>query len=95
MCSVLRTGRAPIGSSGAARDTGRVPEVVDPMPVIEAKLSALAAEYEPKLDALERAVAEADAGAKRSAKAELRAMKRKYAAARREVEKLRGPIGNW
>jgi hypothetical protein len=72
-----------------------VPEAVDPTPVIEEKLSALAAEYEPKLDELEHAVAEADAATRRSAKADLRAMKRKYAAARREVEKLRGPIARW
>ena len=72
-----------------------MPEVVDPNPGIDAKLSALASEYEPKLDALERAVAEADAEAKRSAKAQLRVMKREYAAARREVEKLRRPIANW
>jgi hypothetical protein len=72
-----------------------VPDIVDPSPVIEEKLRALAVEYEPKLDALERAVDDADAEMKRSAKADLRAMKRQYAAARREVAKLRGPIASW
>jgi hypothetical protein len=64
-----------------------VPDVVDPTPVIEEKLRALAAEYGPKLKALERAVEDANAEPKRTAKAELRAMKRQYATARREVEK--------
>ncbi len=72
-----------------------MPDIVDPTPAIEEKLRALAAEYEPKLESLEHAVTESGGAGKRSAKAKLRAMKREYAHARREVEKLRGPLANW
>jgi transcription elongation GreA/GreB family factor len=69
--------------------------LVDPSPMIEQELEALDAEYIPKLVALERALAEADADGQRSAKADLRAMKREYAAARRQVDKLRTAIAHW
>jgi hypothetical protein len=72
-----------------------VSNLVDPTRLVTDELEALAAEYMPKLVALERAVAEADSDRKRSAKAELRAMKRRYAAACREVEKLRGIVAHW
>jgi hypothetical protein len=72
-----------------------MPDVVDPRPVIDQKLSALVAEYQPKLDALERAVSEANGETKRAARAELRAMKRRYAAARREIANLGGRIATW
>jgi hypothetical protein len=78
-----------------AWETGLVADIVDPTPAIEERLRLLAAKYEPKLDALERAVADSDVTGKRSAKADLRAAKREYAAVRRNVEKLRGPSAKW
>jgi hypothetical protein len=69
--------------------------VVDPSPLIEEKLRALAAEHEPRIAALERRVAEADRAARRAAKAELQSSRRAYAAERRAVEKLRGPWISW
>jgi hypothetical protein len=72
-----------------------VPEAVDPSPLIAEKLKALAAEYEPQIEALERAVIDAGRSVRRSLKKDLRATKHAYRSARRESQKLRGPSVAW
>lgn len=72
-----------------------MPEAVDPSPLIEEKLADLAAEHEPRIEALVQAVAEAGSDGVRGVKAELRRARRAYRFARREVEKLRGPGVAW
>jgi hypothetical protein len=67
------------------REAECVPDAVDPTPVIDERLKALAAEHEPRIAAFKRAVAEREAGAKR----ELRRAQRTYKKARREVERMR------
>ena len=76
-------------------NAGRMPGVVDPEPIIEARLRALAAEHEPALAALDRAIAAAAPKEARSLRAERRRAKRKYRTARREVEKLRRHGVTW
>jgi hypothetical protein len=68
----------------------RVPEVVDPRPLIEERLSAVAIEHEPRIKALEQATAEASSSRARALKKELRRARRAYRAARREIRRLRG-----
>jgi hypothetical protein len=77
------------------RDAGCVPDAVDPSPIVDEKLAAVAAEHEPRIAEIERAVAEAGPDDARRMKTELRRARRAYAAARREVEKLRGPGIAW
>jgi hypothetical protein len=83
------------GQSGAARDAEQVPEVVDPSPIIQEKLRALAAEHEPKIAELDAAVAAADRKAARLLRADRRRAKRSYRKARRVVEKLRTHRAAW
>jgi hypothetical protein len=72
-----------------------VSEASDPSPIIDEKLATLAAEHEPRIGEIERAVAEAGSDDTQRLKIELRRARRWYAAARREVEKLRGPGIAW
>jgi hypothetical protein len=72
-----------------------VSEAVDPSPIIEEKLTVLADEHEPRIDALARAIAVAGSHDVRGLKTELRRAKRAYRSAQREVEKLRGPGIAW
>jgi hypothetical protein len=66
-------------------------EVADPSPVIEERLRSVAAQHEPRIEALELAVVNASSDEVRDVKKELRRAKRAYAAARREIiQKLRG-----
>jgi hypothetical protein len=74
---------------------GAVHEIVDPKPAIEERLRALVAEYGPRIDEIERAVAGAAGNAKRDLKAERRKVKRAYTAARRKVRGMRGPGVSW
>jgi hypothetical protein len=59
--------------------------------MVEERLKALASEHEPRITALQRSVRDGVPGAK----AELRRAKRTYAAARREVAKMRGRGVAW
>jgi hypothetical protein len=68
-----------------------VSDVVDPNPIIEERLKVLAAEHEPGIAILKRAVANGEPGSK----SELRRAKRAYRLAALEVEKLRGPGAAW
>jgi hypothetical protein len=72
-----------------------VPGTVDPDPIIEQRLAALAAEYEPKLAALDDAIAMADGDTKRSLRADHRRLASAYREARRDVQRLRGPGAAW
>ena len=72
-----------------------MPEVVDPDPLIKARLLAIAAEHEPRIEAPVRSLADATSKESRELKKELRRVKRAYAAARRDVAKLRGPGVAW
>jgi hypothetical protein len=78
-------------TDGRLREADCVPEVVDPSPVIEEKLTALAAEHEPRIMAMERRLAEVHPDDARRLKTDLRQAKRTYAAARQTFERLRGP----
>jgi len=77
------------------RDAEPVPEVVDPSPIIEEKLRALAAEHEPKIAKLDAAIAAADRKAARRLRVDRRSAKRSYRKARHAVEKLRSHRAAW
>ena len=62
----------PIGSSVRVREAGCVPDLVDPGPVIDEKLRALASEHAPRITAMERSLAEAGPDDARRLKSELR-----------------------
>jgi predicted component of type VI protein secretion system len=68
-----------------------VARIVDPRPLIEARLRELAAEYEPRIAEVEGRLAETDdcVSAKRM-KTELRALKKVY---RQERRRTRGMLG--
>jgi hypothetical protein len=72
-----------------------VPDVVDPSPVIEARLQQLAAEHEPTIRALEDAVANAAPAELKGRKRELKQARSAYAQARRQAAALRGPGVTW
>jgi hypothetical protein len=72
-----------------------VPEAVDPTRVIEERLKAAASEHEPRIAALDQAIAAASRSEARGLRAERRRAKRAYRNARREVEKMRGPAISW
>jgi hypothetical protein len=72
-----------------------VPGTVDPDLIIEQRLAALAAEYEPKLAVLTDAIATADGDTKRSLRADHRRLTSAYRKARRDVQRLRGPEAAW
>jgi hypothetical protein len=84
--------REPVNRSTLAlghcvlRDAGAVPHVLDPGPIIEERLKAIAAEYEPRLVELERAIGTGSPSVR--SKRELHATRRDYARARRRVKKL-------
>jgi hypothetical protein len=66
-----------------------VSEIVDPTPIIEEKLNALAAEYEPTLKKLDDAIVQAHQGDRLRLKRERRREMRAYRSARRKVQRLR------
>jgi len=72
-----------------------VPEIVDPSPIIQEKLHALAAEHEPRIAQLDKAIAATNRKAARPLRAERRRAKRSYRKARRAVDKLRGHRAAW
>ena len=72
-----------------------MPHIVDPKPIIEERLRALAAEHTPRIEALELAIRDAAEADKRALKKERRAAKRSYAAARRKVRGLRRHSTAW
>jgi hypothetical protein len=75
------------------RDAGTVSEIVDPTPIIEEKLSALAAEHEPRLKSFDAAIANAKPSDRRHLKRERRREVRAYHSARRKVQRLsRSPV---
>lgn len=72
-----------------------VPDVVDPTPIIRARLDGLAAELQPRIDELERALPAAPKEGRNRLEAELRAVRRDYARARRRAQELLGPGVAW
>jgi hypothetical protein len=72
-----------------------VPDVVDPRPLIEERLSAVAIEHEPRIKALEHATAEASSSNAWALKKELRRARRAYRVARREIRRLHGQGVVW
>jgi hypothetical protein len=66
-----------------------MPEVVDPRPAIEERLRGVAEEHEPRIKALEHALAETSSSNARPLKKELRRARRAYRIARREIRRLR------
>jgi hypothetical protein len=72
-----------------------MPEVVDPRPAIEERLRGVAEEHEPRITALEHALAEAGSSNARALKKELRRARRAYRVARREISRLCDPGVAW
>jgi hypothetical protein len=72
-----------------------MPEVVDPRPAIEERLRGVAEEHEPRITALEHALAETSSSNASLLKMELRRARRAYGAARREISRLRGRGVAW
>jgi hypothetical protein len=64
--------------------------IVDPAPLIKARLEKLAAEREPAIAALEQQLAAAAPDDARRLRRELRAARRAYAAERRDIVKVLG-----
>lgn len=70
--------------------------IVDPRPLIDARLRSLAAEYEPRIAEVEKRLAEAgDAVWAKRIKAERRAIKRLYREERRRTKAMLGPAVAW
>ena len=67
-----------------------VAEVVEPGPLIDERLRAVAKEHEARIEALEHAFVEARSSNAKLLKKELRRARRAYRAARREIRRLRG-----
>jgi hypothetical protein len=72
-----------------------VGDVVDQRPLIEGRLRAVAEEHEPRITALEHALAETSSSNPKLFKMELRRARRTYRAARREITRLRGRGVAW
>jgi len=72
-----------------------MPGIVDPKPIIEERLRALAAEHTPRIEELDAAIREAGKDDTRALKKELRAAKRSYAVARYRVRALGRNSSNW
>jgi hypothetical protein len=92
--------RAPVSHCPAPVDNDRammgpMNRVVDPTPLIEERLRSVTAEHEPSIKALEGAIANATLDEARDLKMQLRRARRTYAAARWDVEQLRGPGVVW
>jgi len=68
----------------------RVPEVVDPRPLIEERLRAAAEVHEPRIKELEHAIEETGSSNVRAHKKELRRARHAYRVARREIRRLHG-----
>jgi hypothetical protein len=77
------------------RDADAVSEIVDPTPIIEEKLSALAAKHEPRLRSFDAAIAKAKWSDRRHLKRERRRAMRAYRAARRRVQRLSRSPAAW
>ena len=93
---VVRSGAVTRISAGAraavrARETiSAVARIVDPSPLIEQRLSEVAAKYEPRLVQLQVSIAsESERAARRGLKRSLRQTKREYRRTRHQVESLR------
>jgi hypothetical protein len=69
-------------------DAEAVPDVVDPTPIIDEGLKALAVEYEPRLKELDEAIAQAKQSNRRRLKRQRRRERRAYRSARRKVQGL-------
>lgn len=72
-----------------------MPEIVDPTPIIEERLKALAAEHEPHLEELDAAIAKANRSDGRRLKRERRRKRRAYRSARRKVQGLSRSYVAW
>jgi hypothetical protein len=77
------------------RDAGVVSEIVDPTPIINERLKALAAEHEPSLSELDVAIAEANRGDRRRLKRGRRRKWRFYRLAQRKVQALTHSRAAW
>ena len=78
-----------------AWETSGVPEIVDPSPVAEERLRALAAKHEPRIHTLEAAIASASPDELKGLPSQLKKEKVAYARHRRSVKTLRGPGMTW
>lgn len=72
-----------------------MPEIVDPSPVAEERLRALADEHEPQIRTLEAAIATASPDELKTLQSQLKKATAAYARDRRRVKTLRGPAVTW